>query len=116
MITTIDFSSLNTWSIIETVLSICKSGDITKALDWLDNYAECLLKSNKDLSIDESYELAKKNLGYYAISCNISEENYRLLEEYMGIYHPYFKDPFNITPEQAFNLGYDNGKKFSRNT
>lgn len=113
---TINFSSLSTWSLIETILSLCKSKDITKALDWLDNYAEWLLKSNKNLSIEESYEVAKKNLGYYAISCNISEKDYRLLEEYMGIYHPFFKDPFKVTPKQAFDLGYEEARKFKGNS
>ena len=111
---TINFASLNQWSIIETVLNLCRSGDITKALDWLDNYAEFILENHKNFSIEESYEVAKKTLGYYAISCNINEKDYRLLEEYMGIYHPFLKDPFKVTSKQAFNLGYEEASKFKK--
>lgn len=116
ILTTINFSSLNEWGIVETAVSLCRSKDITKALDFLDSYAEYLLKNNKSLSIDESYDVAKRNIGYLAISCNIDEKSYRLLEEYMGVYHPYFSDPFKVTPEQAFNLGYEKARRFKENS
>lgn len=115
ILTTINFSSLNEWSIVGTALSICRSGDITKAMDFLDSYAESLLTYNDGiLDIDESYEAAKKNLGYLAISCNVSEKEYRMLEEVMGVYHPFFADPFKVTSEEAIKRGYEDASEFKR--
>ena len=93
---------------------LCTWGNREEALDFLDCYAEWILENNKDISIDESYEVAKKNIGYLAIENDIEEVNYRWLEENIGIYHPYFQDPYKVTPEQAFNLGYERANEFKR--
>ena len=102
----------NSYDVFTFVHWLCVWGDMEEALNFLDCYAEWILENNKEISIDESYEVAKRNIGYLAIENNIEEENYRWLEEYMGIYHPYFQDPFKVTPEEAFKLGYEEASKF----
>lgn len=97
------------------IFRLCKMNNKEEALDFLDSYAEFILDNNKEMSIEESYEVAKRNIGYLAIEYNIEEKDYRWLEENVGIYHPYFQDPFIITPEQAFKLGYNEASKFKGN-
>ena len=89
--------------IFNKALEIAKTGDKERCQLLLKSYAECISSKN-NISVDEAVNIAKSNLGYFA--GYYDRETYNIIHNMYNAIHPIFKgNPFDVTPEDAYNLG-----------
>ena len=95
--------------IFNTALDVAKTGNSDRCQTFLTAYANWISEVNgccKDSAID----IAKNNLGYFA--GYYTRDVYNAINMAYGAVHPIFgKNPFDVSPEEAYELGLSRNKK-----
>ena len=98
--------------IFNKALSFAKYHDKEGANNFLKAYASYIYNENSDVkSFDEALQMAKNNLGYFA--GYYDKQTCDLIYETYVTEHPIFgKNPFGVSPEDAFLAGLEAGYKY----
>jgi CRISPR/Cas system CSM-associated protein Csm2 small subunit len=81
--------------------------DTEEAKNWFYEYVNYISMKNH-FSWDKSIEIAKSNLGYFA--GYYDRETCDIINKVYGAQHPIFGcNPFDVSPENAFNKGMEIG-------
>lgn len=95
--------------IFDEALRIAKTGDQNEADNFAKEYASYCAEAN-GITFEEGMNIVKSNLGYFAgyfnrETCDIIYKTYKCT-------HPVFNcNPFDVSPEDAFNAGYNRATK-----
>ena len=89
-------------------LAIAKSGNSTGIqFPFIKAYAENIYAQNsrdKVPTMEDAYKCAKSNLGYF--SGYYDSKTYELINKSYNAIHPIFGgNPFNVSPEDAYQMG-----------
>jgi hypothetical protein len=98
--------------IFNKALSFAKYRDKEGANNFLKAYASFIYNENAEIkSFDEALKTAKHNLGYFA--GYYDKQTCDLIYETYVTEHPIFgKNPFGVSPEDAFKAGLEAGYKY----
>jgi len=100
-------------NIFNTGLDLAKIGDKTECEEFFRQYIDYIV-SETGITVEEATERAKSNFGYFA--GYFSEEIRKLIEDTYEAMHPIFGSVDNhVTPDQAYQLGLEMGKKHKDN-
>ena len=95
--------------IFNTALDIPKTTDSDRCQAFLTSYIEYIMSEN-NCNIAEAERIAKSNLGYFA-----GYYNNRVYESinkaYGAVHHVFGRNPFEVTPEEAYRNGLEAGRK-----
>lgn len=95
--------------IFNKALEVAKSGDGDRCQTFLTTYANWISEVNGCYK-DSAINIAKNNLGYFAGYYN--RDVYNAINMAYGAVHPIFgKNPFDVSPEEAYELGLSRNKK-----
>lgn len=93
--------------VFNKALAIAKSGDSTECSNFIKTYAEHIYTENsrdKVPTMEDAYKCAKSNLGYF--SGYYDSKTYELINKSYNAIHPIFGgNPFNVSPEDAYQMG-----------
>ena len=106
------FDSLESFeAIFNYALELLKNKKIDEAKRFYTAYIQYLYDSNprdKVTSLEHATECAGKNFGYWAGYFGVDVR--KLIKKHFGAIHPIFGDRYDITPAEAFQMGYVRGK------
>lgn len=95
--------------IFNTALDIANTADSDRCQAFLTSCIEYIMSKN-NCNIAEAERIAKSNLGYFAGYYNNSV--YETINKAYGAVHPVFgRNPFEVTPEEAYRNGLEAGRK-----
>lgn len=96
-------------NIFRYALDLLREKKYEEAKEFYNDYIEYILEDAEDVnSIEEASKRASSNFGYFA--GYFDDEVRRMVEKHLGAVHPIFGNYYNVTPEEAFDCGYNNKK------
>lgn len=97
--------------IFDKAVQVAKRESKERQEEFFTAYVEWILEDNDDCeTFEEALSIAKSNFGYFA--GYYTSEIYELINKTYGGVHPVFgKNPFNVSPADAYKRGLETGKK-----